>query len=94
MCLEKFVRVVQRMAALDGGRFQAKIRTADIKVLCHLPVVLGIAVLVAGCGETYRPVVTPVAVTGPAPQPQSFAVVTTTAGKRVSWPGKYFRWPR
>ena len=36
--------------------------------------------LAAGCGETYRPVVTPVPVTGPAPQPQSYAVVTTTTG--------------
>jgi YVTN family beta-propeller protein len=41
---------------------------------------MGVAVMVAGCGETYRPVVTPVIVTGPAPQPQSYAVVTTTAG--------------
>ena len=48
--------------------------------LACLPVVMGIAVMVAGCGETYRPVVTPVIVTGPAPQPQSYAVVTTTAG--------------
>ena len=30
--------------------------------------------------ETYRPVVTPVTVTGPAPQPQSYAVVITSAG--------------
>jgi YVTN family beta-propeller protein len=41
---------------------------------------LGFALMLAGCGETPRPVVTPVAVTGPAPQPQSYAVVTTTAG--------------
>jgi YVTN family beta-propeller protein len=41
---------------------------------------IGVAVLIAGCGETYRPVVTPVAVTGPAPQPQSFTVVITSAG--------------
>jgi YVTN family beta-propeller protein len=41
---------------------------------------IGIALLLAGCGETYRPVVTPVAVTPPAPQPQSYAVVTTSAG--------------
>jgi YVTN family beta-propeller protein len=41
---------------------------------------MGIAVMLAGCGETYRPVVTPVAVTGPAPQPQSYTVVTTTSG--------------
>jgi YVTN family beta-propeller protein len=44
------------------------------------PAMLGIAALLAGCGETPRPVVTPVAVTGPAPQPQSYAVVTTTSG--------------
>ncbi len=42
--------------------------------------VLGMAMLLAGCGETSRPVVTPVAVTGPAPQPQSYTVVTTTSG--------------
>jgi len=41
---------------------------------------IGVAVSVAGCGETYRPVVSPVAVTQPAPQPQSYAVVTTSAG--------------
>src|SRR6202046_4391435 len=41
---------------------------------------MSVAVMLAGCGETYRPVVTPVIVTGPAPQPQSYAVVTTTAG--------------
>ncbi len=42
----------------------------------------GCALLLAGCGETYRPVVTPVSVTPPAPQPQSYAVVTTTAGSK------------
>ncbi len=41
---------------------------------------VGVALLLAGCGETYRPVVTPVAVTPPAPQPQSYAVVTTSTG--------------
>jgi YVTN family beta-propeller protein len=44
---------------------------------------LGFALILAGCGETPRPVVTPVAVTGPAPQPQSYAVVTTTAGPNL-----------
>ena len=44
---------------------------------------LGFALMLAGCGETPRPVVTPVAVTGPAPQPQSYAVVTTTAGPNL-----------
>jgi YVTN family beta-propeller protein len=58
----------------SGQSFQGSNR------LCRLFVMLGMAVLVAGCGETYRPVVTPVAVTGPAPQPQSYTVVTTTTG--------------
>jgi YVTN family beta-propeller protein len=60
---------------VDGGQsFQGSNR------LGRLFFVLGMAVLVAGCGETYRPVVTPVVVTGPAPQPSSFVVVTTTTG--------------
>jgi hypothetical protein len=46
---------------------------------------LGTAVLIAGCGSTYRPVVTPITPSGPAPQPSSFAAVVsdpspTTAG--------------
>src|SRR5690348_9390881 len=36
---------------------------------------VAIAVLVSGCGSQYRPVVTPINPTGPAPQPSSFAVV-------------------
>ena len=41
--------------------------------------------MIAGCGSTYRPVVTPINPTGPAPQPPSLAVVisapsTTTPG--------------
>src|SRR5271170_5479277 len=39
--------------------------------------------MLAGCGETPGPVGAPVTVTGPAPQPQSYAVVTTTAGPNV-----------
>ncbi len=46
---------------------------------------LAAAALAAGCGNNYRPVVTPVNSTGPAAQPQSFAVTVsapspTTAG--------------
>ncbi|MGC2402296.1 MAG: hypothetical protein WA510_21055 [Acidobacteriaceae bacterium] len=41
---------------------------------------LGATILAAGCGDTPRPTVTPVAVTGPAPQPQSYAVVITSSG--------------
>ena len=43
------------------------------------------AALIAGCGNNYRPVVTPVNPSGPAAQPQAYAVVvsapsTTAAG--------------
>jgi len=36
-----------------------------------------VAVLVAGCGNNYRPVVTPVNPSGPAAQPESFAVAVS-----------------
>ena len=39
--------------------------------------VFAAAVLVAGCGNNYRPVITPVNPSGPAAQPQSLAVVVT-----------------
>jgi DNA-binding beta-propeller fold protein YncE len=38
---------------------------------------LATAALIAGCGSTYRPVVTPVTPSGPAPQPASYAVVVS-----------------
>jgi len=46
---------------------------------------LAAAALIAGCGNNYRPVVTPVNPSGPAAQPYSYAVVvsapsTSTAG--------------
>ena len=72
--LQKRSRRIVGLLVGDGQSFQGSNR------LCRLFVVLGVAVLVAGCGETYRPVVTPVVVTGPAPQPQSYVVVTTTSG--------------
>jgi DNA-binding beta-propeller fold protein YncE len=46
---------------------------------------LAAVVLIAGCGSTYRPVVTPIIPSGPAAQPSSYAIVvsapsTTTPG--------------
>src|ERR1700677_2807291 len=38
---------------------------------------LAAGVLIAGCGSTYRPVVTPVTPSGPEAQPSSFAVVVS-----------------
>src|SRR6201996_4210049 len=68
-------RVLQRSIALDCGS-----RSFQPSFFSGLGLVMGMAAILAGCGDTPRPVVTPVAVTGPAPQPQSYAVVTTTAG--------------
>ncbi len=70
-------RVIQQINALGcSSRF-----------FSHGGFALGVSLflLLAGCGGTPRPVVTPVAVTGPAPQPQSFAVVITSTG--VGGPG-------
>jgi len=50
---------------------QARVR------LVEAGAVFTVAVLIAGCGNNYRPVVTPVNPSGPAAQPQSFAVVVT-----------------
>src|SRR6516165_4687143 len=36
------------------------------------------ALVSAGCGSSYRPVITPINPTGPAAQPQSFAVVVSS----------------
>jgi len=53
--------------------------------LVSLGAVCAVAALVSGCGNNYRPVITPVATTGPAAQPQSFAVVVSAPA--VSSPG-------
>jgi len=50
---------------------QARVR------LVQASAVFAAAALVAGCGNNYRPVVTPTNPSGPAAQPQSFAVVVT-----------------
>ncbi len=63
--------VLQRMFALDRS----------LRILQPVCLALGVALLVAGCGDTNRPVVTPVITTGPAPQPQAFVVVTTSSGQ-------------
>jgi len=43
----------------------------------HAGGALVIAVLIAGCGDNYRPTVYPVNTNGPAPQPTSYAVVVS-----------------
>jgi len=46
-------------------------------LLVHAGAALAVAVSIAGCGNNYRPVVTPVYQNGPAAQPASFAVVVS-----------------
>lgn len=45
---------------------------------------LVIAALFGGCGDNYRPVVTPITSSGPAPQVSSYAVVVTNTGTSSS----------
>ena len=41
---------------------------------------VAVSALIGGCGNNYRPVVTPVPTNGPAAQPTSYAVVISTTG--------------
>src|ERR1039458_9823159 len=66
-----------RLFPMSSGR--ARVR------LVQAGAVIAAAALIAGCGNAYRPVVTPVNPSGPASQPTSYAVVVsapspTTAG--------------
>jgi YVTN family beta-propeller protein len=45
---------------------------------------VGVAAIIAGCGDNYRPVVTPIGTNGPPPQPQSYAVAVSTTGSSSS----------
>ncbi|HMG84672.1 MAG TPA: YncE family protein [Terracidiphilus sp.] len=45
--------------------------------------VLAVAAFFAGCGNSYRPVITPINPTGPASQPIAFAVVVSSPGANV-----------
>jgi YVTN family beta-propeller protein len=53
--------------------------------LVHLGVVCAAAALVSGCGNNYRPVITPVNNSGPAAQPASYAIVLSAPA--VTSPG-------
>jgi YVTN family beta-propeller protein len=46
-------------------------------LVVHAGAALAVAALAAGCGSVYRPVVTPINPSGPAPQPASYAVVVS-----------------
>ena len=69
MFLPEFVfRFLQRSVKFERGShsFQPRLNSGlGLSRLASLPLAMGVAVMLAGCGETYRPVVAPVAVTGP-----------------------------
>ena len=58
---------------------QARARLVQMGAVCAA------VALVSGCGNNYRPVITPVPTTGPAAQPSSFAVVVSAPA--VTSPG-------
>ena len=58
-----------RLFPMNSGQTRARLVQAGA--------VLAAVVLVAGCGSTYRPVVTPTNSSGPAAQPESYAVVVS-----------------
>ena len=49
-------------------------------LLAQAGVAIAVAALIAGCGNAYRPVVTPITPSGPAAQPTSYAVVVSSTG--------------
>ena len=45
---------------------------------------VAVSALIGGCGNNYRPVVTPVTTNGPAAQPSSYAVVVSSTGSSTN----------
>lgn len=58
-----------RLFPTNAGRARAR--------LIEVGAALVAAALIAGCGNNFRPVITPITPTGPAPQPTSYAVVVS-----------------
>jgi DNA-binding beta-propeller fold protein YncE len=50
------------------------------KLFAQAGAALAVAALVGGCGDNYRPVVTPIATNGPPAQPTSYVIVISSTG--------------
>jgi hypothetical protein len=61
-----------RLFDMKKGRLRA--------LLAQAGAAMAVSALIAGCGNNYRPVVTPITPTGPEAQPSSYAVVVSTTG--------------
>ena len=59
-----------RLFPMSSGRARVRLVQAGTALVA--------AALIAGCGNTYRPVVTPINPSGPAAQPTSYAVVVSS----------------
>lgn len=76
-----------RLFSMTSGRAQARLVVAGAA--------LTVATLIAGCGNSYKSVVTPISTTGPAAQVSSYAVVVSAASKSsgqasiIDWAGDF-----
>jgi hypothetical protein len=61
-----------RLSFMNSGRVRV--------LFAQVGAALAVAGLVGGCGDNYRPVVTPVNTSGPPAQPTSYAIVVSTTG--------------
>ena len=76
-----------RLFSMTSGRAQARLVVAGAALTA--------ATLIAGCGNSYKSVVTPISTTGPAAQVNSYAVVVSAASKSsgqasiIDWAGDF-----
>ena len=64
-----------RVFPMNASRARAAFAQIGVTVAA-----VALSALIGGCGDNYRPVVTPVNTNGPAPQPTSYTVVVSTTG--------------
>lgn len=58
-----------RLFSTNAGRARARLIKAGVALVA--------AALIGGCGDNFRPIVTPITPSGPAPQPTSYTVVVS-----------------
>jgi DNA-binding beta-propeller fold protein YncE len=65
-----------RLLDMNKGRLRTLLAQAGAAV--------AVSALIAGCGDNYRPVVTPITPSGPAAQPSSYVVVVSSTGSSTA----------